>query len=540
MSDRPLLAIVPARGGSKGVPHKNTRLLGDRPLVAHTVETLLEAGVADRLIVSSDDEQILRWCEAHAIEAHLRPEVLAGDDVTISELAAAIADEFDWAGDVGVFQPTSPFRSVDATRRALDEFRSAGVDSLASVVRESHLYWYDEDDDLSDAKPLFGERVNRQQSSRGVLRETGSIQFVRAAALRSGRQMVTERHRLFETGADEALDIDTRDELVVARRRLDRGHVVMRLQATRSIGSGHAYHCLQLADELADQEVTFLLTDCDEFVGELVTAHGYEWRAETSLASDLEALRRPGANVVVNDKLDTTEEEVLTARVAGYRVVNIEDLGPGSRLADWVVNALYDAPGSGAPNTSSGAAFATLRSEFFHLPVKETRAEPERILLAFGGTDPGQLAARCARVLHGRVDCEIRAVLGPGADETGFPEGVSLARHIRSMASEMHNADLILTSAGRTVYEAAVVGTPVAVLAQGARDATHAHLSFDFGVVFLGIGPLTDDEHIAGVVTRLLADAALRTELSERLRNSIDLRGTVRIGDGIRSILKGL
>jgi CMP-N-acetylneuraminic acid synthetase/spore coat polysaccharide biosynthesis predicted glycosyltransferase SpsG len=540
VTDRPLLAIVPARAGSKGVPHKNTRLLGDRPLVAHTVETLDEAGVADRLLVSSDDEQILRWCEAHSIEAHHRPPELAGDEVTISDLAAAIADELDWEGDVGVFQPTSPFRTVEATRRAVEEFRAGDHDSLATVVREPHLFWLDENDDLARAKPLFAERVNRQLADQRVMRETGSIQLVRSEALRSGRQVVTERHRLFETDAAEALDIDTRDELVVARRRLDRGSIVFRLQANRRIGSGHVYHCLQLADELADQELGFLLKDCDDFVSELVTSHGYEWRTETDLAADLEELRRPGVNLVVNDKLETSEEEVLTERALGYRVVNIEDLGPGSRLADWVVNALYDQPNSSSPNTSSGAAYATLRSEFFHMPEKQTRAQPERILLAFGGTDPGHLAARCARILDERVDCEIRAVLGPGAEESGFPDEVAVVRRVRSMAAEMHAADLIITSAGRTVYEAAVVGTPVAVLAQGARDATHAHLSFDFGVVFLGIGPLVDDEHIAGVVVRLLGDAELRAELSERLRRSIDLRGTTRIGDGIRAILKGL
>jgi spore coat polysaccharide biosynthesis predicted glycosyltransferase SpsG len=108
------------------------------------------------------------------------------------------------------------------------------------------------------------------------------------------------------------------------------------------------------------------------------------------------------------------------------------------------------------------------------------------------------------------------------------------------MASEMRAADLILTSAGRTVYEAAAVGTPVAVLAQAARDATHAHLTLESGVVFLGIGPLVDDAHVIGVVERLLADAELRGELSERLGRSIDVRGAGRIGARIRAMLRGL
>lgn len=540
MAERPLLAIVPARAGSKGVPHKNTRLLGDKPLVAHTVDTLRAAEVADRLIVSSDDEQILRWAEAHEIEAHHRDVTYAGDEVTISELAAAIADELDWQGDVGVFQPTSPFRTVESTRQAVERFREAGADSLASVVRERHLYWLDEEDDLSRARPLFGARVNRQQGTHRVLRETGSIQLVRAEALRAGREMVTANHLLFETGSEESLDIDTQDDLVVARRRVERGTIVFRLHANRRIGSGHVYHCLQLADELAEHDLHFLLKDCDEFASDLVGSHGYRWRAETDLAADLTALRGSGANLIVNDTLETTEEEVLIQRGAGFKVVTVEDLGPGARLADWVVNALYHHPNGGAPNVSSGAAYATLRSEFFNMPPKATRAEPERVLLAFGGTDPGHLAARCARILAPRLDCEVRAILGPGAEDSGFPDGVTVLRQVRSMASEMHDADLILTSAGRTVYEAAVVGTPVAVLAQAARDATHAHLSYDFGVVFLGIGPLVDDEHIAGVVERLLGDTDLRAELSERLRRSVDLRGTARIGDRIRSILKGL
>ena len=99
---------------------------------------------------------------------------------------------------------------------------------------------------------------------------------------------------------------------------------------------------------------------------------------------------------------------------------------------------------------------------------------------------------------------------------------------------------LVLTSAGRTVYEAAATGTPVAVLAQAARDATHAHLGFETGVVFLGIGPLTDDRHIVETVRRLLADHDLRSELSERLKCSVDGHGAARIADRIRAMLKGL
>jgi CMP-N-acetylneuraminic acid synthetase/spore coat polysaccharide biosynthesis predicted glycosyltransferase SpsG len=539
-SDRSLLAIVPARGGSKGVPFKNMRRLGDRPLIAYTVEAVLAAGVADRVVISSDFDQALRWAELHGHEVHERPAHLADDGATISDMAADLAASLGWTGDVGVFQPTSPLRSATSIRRAVDAFRASGADSMASAVREPHLFWLDSEGDLSRAEPLFGERLNRQFANHRVLRETGSIQLVRASVLAEGGQMVAARHELFEVPADEALDIDTVEDLVLARRQLERGTVVFRVRANARIGSGHVHHCLQLADELADQRLRFLLYDCDPFVEDLVREHGYEFLTETDLAADLPALAGAGSRVLVNDVLDTQETEVLLQRSLGFRVVNIEDLGPGAKVADWVVNALYPTDSDGAGNVACGPRYATLRGEFSNLPAKVIRAEPQRILISFGGTDPGNLALRCAGLLAGKVDCEIRVVVGHGAADVDFPDGVTVIHRVRSMAAEMLDADLILTSAGRTVYEAAAVGTPVAVLAQAARDATHSHLDYKSGVVFLGIGPLTDDVHVEGVVQRLLADPVLRAELSERLQGSLDGRGATRIAHRIRAMLGGL
>ena len=255
--DRSLLAIVPARGGSKGVPFKNIRRLGDRPMIAYTVEAVAASGVADKLVVSSDFDHVLRWAEVHGHEVHERPAALADDEATISDVACHLAAELGWTGDVGVFQPTSPLRTADSIRRAVEAFRANDVDSLASCVREPHLFWSDDEDDLTRATPLFEDRVNRQYARHRVMRETGAIQLVRAQSLRESGQIVSGRHMLFELPHEESLDIDTTDDLVEARRRVEQGTVVFRVRATQKIGSGHVHHCLQLADELADQRSAF-------------------------------------------------------------------------------------------------------------------------------------------------------------------------------------------------------------------------------------------------------------------------------------------
>jgi CMP-N-acetylneuraminic acid synthetase/spore coat polysaccharide biosynthesis predicted glycosyltransferase SpsG len=541
MSDeRRLLAIVPARGGSKGVPRKNMRTLAGRPLIAHALGAVAEAGVADRLVLSSDDAEILRWAELHGFEALERPVELARPEATISDLAAHLADQLDWSGDVGVFQPTSPFLRAETIRAAVTRFREAPADSLASCVRDRHLQWLDDDGDLASARPLFKERVNRQFAHHPVLRETGGIQLARAAALRAGRGLVTDAHLLFEVDDDEGLDIDTTDDLIAARSRTSKGTVVFRLCANREVGSGHLHHCLQLADELADHRLRFLLRDCDPFVGELLSVQGYEHREETELAADLATFAGEGPRLVVNDVLDTSEAEILVQRAAGFKVVNVEDLGPGARFADWVVNALYPIQDRAVSESSWGPAYATLRSEFLALPDKQIRDQAERVLITFGGTDPSGLALRCARLLDGRLASSVRVVRGPGAPAEEFPAGAEVLDGGVSMADEMMAADLAITSAGRTVYEAAAAGTPVVVLAANAREATHAHLGYEAGVVFLGLGSLVDDEQITETVTRLLADPALRAELSARLRGSIDGRGAERIGHRIRALLADL
>ncbi len=539
MRVQPLLAIVPARGGSQGVPRKNMRELAGRPLIAHTVSALAELSDV-RVVVTSDDDQVLGWARINGVEAMRRPDDLATPDATIADVAAHMVESLGWSGTVGVFQPTSPLRSAASIRRAREVFEGSEFDSLASVVREPHLMWFDADGrGIEHAVPLFHERVNRQYARHRVYRETGAIQLVAAAALLETRSMVTPRHRLFELDEFESDDVDTPEDLERVRRRALRGSVIFRLTANSLVGSGHLHHCLQLAEYLDSHRLEFLLKDCDDFARDLLRLRGWPFRDESELAADLAELRGEGGNVVVNDVLDSTSEDILTERSLGYRVVCVEDLGDGAQHADWVVNALYPAPRVPNERLATGSRYATLRSEFLGLPSRPVRETPQRVLVTFGGTDPGHLADRVVRAITGRTDAQILVVLGAAAPEIDPPAGVEVRRNVSNMAEEMWRSDLVVTAAGRTVFEAAAVGTPVVAIAQNAREATHSHLRLEDGVVSLGLGVLASDEQIREVIVRLLADVELRRELSDRLRRSIDHLGAQRIAARIEAIMKG-
>ncbi len=231
------------------------------------------------------------------------------------------------------------------------------------------------------------------------------------------------------------------------------------------------------------------------------------------------------SDVVIFDKLDTTTDEILDARYHSRAVVTLEDLGGGGRFADLVINSLYGPHDPwNWPHVEYGARWHVLRPEFLGLPEYQVRESPERVLVTFGGTDPSGLSERLAQFPYDwEVDMQI---VQPGTSVT--------------MAVEMMNADLVITSAGRTVYEAAAVGVPTIVLAQNLRETTHTHLGAEHGNLYLGLGRLVTDGTIQDQVSRVLADVELRREMSARARASVDGKGVRRIVRRIEDLMEGL
>jgi spore coat polysaccharide biosynthesis predicted glycosyltransferase SpsG len=244
---------------------------------------------------------------------------------------------------------------------------------------------------------------------------------------------------------------------------------------------------------------------------------------------------------VVNDILDTERSEILLEKFYGFKVLNIEDLGDGAEYADLVVNALYHQT-SASPNskTLSGPRYTTLRPEFHDLPSKNIATRASRLLITFGGTDPAKLTHRVSRVASQIPDLQITAILGIGAEDILPIKGVTIRRNVKNMALEMHSSDLVITAAGRTVFEAAATGTPVLSIAQNARESTHSHLDIESGVVFLGIGEEISDLEIKLAIERLIENTALRVELSNKIVQLVDTKGVQRIANHIETLMKEL
>lgn len=491
-----MLGIVPARGGSRGVPRKCLRVLGGRPLVLLALDKLRDVGF-ERIVCSTDDDEIAAICGLHGYEVHRRPTV--SDTQTVGEAVAEVVRDLAWTGEVGVFQPTSPCLRAETIRRALDEFDNKHWDSLVSVVPERHILW----DDYSPLVP----RVNRQQQV-PLHRETGGIQLARCVPVGIEPLMGRyEKHCRFVIPEDEAIDIDTLADLEAARGVLHRKHIEFWFADGHEVGTGHRRRCEQLAAELAHHEI--------------VLDDGRCFGPDSDRDIDL----------IVFDKLDTTVEEVAALQAQGIKVVTLEDLGPGSEVADLVVNELYHDP---RRHALSGPKWAVLRPEFLGLPLKDQPQTAQNILVTFGGTDPARLAKRVAP-LAARSGAWVRVVQGPGAEpfETRYAEVVKDV----VMAEQMRWADLVITSAGRTVHEAAACGTPCISIAANAREARHHHAN---GSIYLGLWAELTDEQIGDTTCRVAASQQLRTEMARTAYAAVDGLGARRIAARIELLLEGL
>jgi CMP-N,N'-diacetyllegionaminic acid synthase len=134
-----IIAVIPARGGSKRLPKKNILILNDKPLIAWTIESALRSKYIDRVIVSSDDYDILDVAKKYKAECILRPEYLATDTATSNSVLMHILEENETFYDICILlQPTSPLRNETHIDECLELMLLKSADGIVSVTMCEH------------------------------------------------------------------------------------------------------------------------------------------------------------------------------------------------------------------------------------------------------------------------------------------------------------------------------------------------------------------------------------------------------------------
>ncbi len=209
-----LIAFVPARAGSKGLPGKNTKNLCGKPLYRHSVDSALDAGIS-KVVVSTDIDEIFSHSLPRNVTVVRRPPELARDTTTMAEvLLEFLNSTHHGSGTVVLLQPTSPLRRSDHIQAGLRLF-SDGDCSLVMSVCEANsgvLKWGqlagDRFQPLSDPRFCFANR----QSLPPVYRPNGALYVFDADSFRTNRDFSPASVKVVQMSSVESLDIDTLED----------------------------------------------------------------------------------------------------------------------------------------------------------------------------------------------------------------------------------------------------------------------------------------------------------------------------------------
>lgn len=226
-----VLGLVPARGGSKGIPGKNLAVVAGRPLLAYTAAAARASTQLDRTIVSTDDAAIAAAAATMGLDApFLRPSALAGDEVPMLPVLRHALAALDEAGDrfdvVVLLQPTSPLRRAEHIDAAVEALVSSGADSVVSVVEVPHQF-----NPVSVLRMDEGRLcpyaeaptvARRQDKPRLYARNGPAVLAVRRHALEAG-SLYGDHSRPLVMSARDSLDVDDPWDLHIARLVLAEG-----------------------------------------------------------------------------------------------------------------------------------------------------------------------------------------------------------------------------------------------------------------------------------------------------------------------------
>jgi YrbI family 3-deoxy-D-manno-octulosonate 8-phosphate phosphatase len=366
------VAIIPARGGSKGIPRKNISVVAGKPLVAYTIEHAKATPAIDRVVVSTDTPDIAAVATRYGAEVVWRPAEISGDGASSESAMLHALDELavrdGYRPDLVVLlQATSPVRHAQDVQRAIDMLTTQGADSLFSACVLHGFLWRENGEGVSSISYDYRARRPRQELAQDLV-ENGSIYVTRHDLLRATGNRLGGRIAVYRMDPLDSFQVDQPPDLAIVER-------VLRWR-------GHAASPLHLVD------VDLLVLDFDGVMTDdrvLVDQHGTEavW-CHRGDGWGIARLRDAGVGIVVlsteanpvvgvrcrklridavqacDDKLSTLQQLASARRVPSSRIAYVGNDVNDLACLQWV--GMPIAVADAAPDVRAACRYVTSRA----------------------------------------------------------------------------------------------------------------------------------------------------------------------------------
>ena len=292
-----ILAVIPARAGSKGIPNKNIRLVAGRPLVYYSIKNAQMSEYITDVVVTTDSPEVRIIATQMGVGHKWRDERLCGDAVTLDAVVADAIPEGQWDYIV-TMQPTSPTLKVETLDSAIKYAIDNDLDTLISAINKPHLSWGEKD---GHKVPNYEKRLNRQYLPPCYM-ETGAFVI-------SKRSVVTPETRIgskvdvFELSESESQDVDTFSDLQSVAKALSEPKVAIYVNGNNKRGIGHIYRALEIADEFYVKPDIFY--DKNQTDPKVFGHTAHTLKAVDGIAELFDICRREQYTIFINDILTT-------------------------------------------------------------------------------------------------------------------------------------------------------------------------------------------------------------------------------------------
>lgn len=486
-----IVAIIPARAGSKGIPNKNIRSINGHPLIFYSIKNAIDSAFVTEVIISTDSDEIAAVAKQMNVKCHWRNAELCSDDITLDEVVFdAMPKDISWDYIV-TMQPTSPTLKRSTLDAAIEFAIKNGSDTVISAINDPHLSWIEKDGMVF---PNYIERRNRQYMP-AEYRETGAFIISKGNCV-TKKSRIGKKVNIFELSEEEAIDVDTFVDLQSVSAILTRKKVAIYVNGNRERGTGHVYRALEIADEFYSRpDIYYDINQTDVSVfGD--TTHSL--KPVNGLAELFSVLKGKEYDVFINDILTTTIDYMIGLRSVlneNAFIVNFEDDGEGALRADLVFNALNE--GKSGKNIYSGEDYYIAPRLFLLYKPININIDVKKIFISFGGADPQNYTDNLLDIISQDKyrDYNFIVVLGRSKEnveelmEYNKFDNIKVFYDVKNMPELMSSCDIGITSRGRTAYELAIIGEPCVVFAENEREEKHDFVSRENGFYYIGNNP---------------------------------------------------
>ncbi|MCM1232438.1 MAG: cytidyltransferase [Ruminococcus flavefaciens] len=474
-TDFKILAVIPVGEESRQIPNKYTRFLAGRPLISYSIHRALESKYISDVIILTDLWEIQIIAAQMGVACEKAEEKQFDPDSILKKYSNIVAKENGGYDYLVIIYPDVPTLKTQTLDHAIEHMIRNDMERVYSVRKETFFFW---------------EKGEKNSESKCVDVRVFAIMKISDTAK---RENLKAYHCTLPW--QETIEIQTFYDMQNAEMILSSNEVAMYVNGNKSLGMGHIYRILGLADEFcAKPDIYYNVNQTDPAIfGN--TMHNLI--PVNNVGELYAACEKSNYIVFINDILDTSTEymERLRKSLPKSKIVNFEDAGAGGQMADLVINALYQE--SSYPNMLSGEQYYIAPKLFLLHNAITIKEQVEAVFICFGGADPRDYTRRIMNIISKDKYQNIRFVVAVGRAYGSVEKILEYNRYpnmkviydVANMPELMSECDIAITSRGRTGYELALMGIPTISLAQNEQEETHAFIDVAHGFRYLGMNP---------------------------------------------------